>query len=129
MPGFERSRLIEGGFTLIEVLVVMLILGILTAIAVPIYIGQQDKARDTTTLNDLVLAKAALVAYSHAHDGALTDDPDELTDYGFVRSTDVTLADISITLGSNAFCIEASARADSYFSVTEASGVRPERCP
>jgi type II secretion system protein G len=42
----ERMASEESGFTLVELLVVMLILGLLAAIAIPSFFNQRDKARD-----------------------------------------------------------------------------------
>ena len=59
----------ESGFTLVELLVVMLILGLLAAIAIPSFFNQRDKARDADAKEQVRTAQTAMETYATDHDG------------------------------------------------------------
>lgn len=75
LSGFRRD---ERGFTLVEVLVVILIIGILLAIVLPAFLNQRAKAQDAEAKAAVSLVETALVVYHQERDTFATADHDAL---------------------------------------------------
>lgn len=69
----------RGGFTLVELLMVVCILGILYAGARLIFTGQDQEARITTTRGSIATIEQAVQIFAMNHNGKLPDNLDELT--------------------------------------------------
>jgi type IV pilus assembly protein PilA len=82
----QRMAQDESGFTLVELLVVMLILGLLAAIAIPAFFNQRDKARDASAKEAVRTSETAMETYATDHDGS------------YDGATAVNLQDIEPTL-------------------------------
>ena len=74
----SRFRCSERGFTLVEVLVVVLIVGILLAIVLPAFVNQRAKAQDAEAKAAASLVETALVVYHQDRETFATADHDAL---------------------------------------------------
>jgi len=87
IPSLLRRRLeSEEGFTLIELTIVLLILGILLTIAVPSYLSFKDRASKTAAKADVAQAMRAVGAYAADNFPGAANDPnavDSTTDNGY----------------------------------------------
>jgi prepilin-type N-terminal cleavage/methylation domain-containing protein len=62
LRAFYRKR--EGGFTLIELMIVVAIVGILAAIAVPNFISYRNKSRIAASVGSIESIRAAIAGYA-----------------------------------------------------------------
>ncbi len=62
----------ESGFTLVELLVVMLIIGLLAAIAIPAFFNQRNKANDASAKEAVRTMQTAIETYSTDNGGGYT---------------------------------------------------------
>jgi type IV pilus assembly protein PilA len=108
----------ERGFTLIELLVVVLIIGILAAIAIPVFLGQQARAKDAAAVSDLGTAKSAMGAYAADHGGGLTSTLSDLVDYGYAASPANSGTIITIGSGEGEYCIQTTSATGTTWRIT-----------
>jgi type IV pilus assembly protein PilE len=122
------------GFTLIELMVVLAIVAILAAIAVPSYLGQVRKSRRADairTLSDLELRQERWRASHTAYTNTLTDLNSSSTlasdYYNLVASTPSTAGTCTCT-NANCYAFTATAKNDQISDSACATLVLANRC-
>jgi type IV pilus assembly protein PilA len=120
----------DGGFSLVEILVVMLLIAILAVIAVPTYLGQREKAQD----GEAKANARSLYTLVEACHGAEED-------YARCETGDAALGELRMTVGTGPgevrmaadgarrYEISAVSRAGRTFVIERLDGGRPTyRC-
>jgi type IV pilus assembly protein PilA len=120
----ERSQS-EKGFTLVELLVVMLILGLLAAIAIPSFFNQRDKARDADAKADVRTAQTAAESYATDNNGSYAgiDTETNLSDVEETLTDAVADGELTATVsggGTGYTLTMASDNEPNTFSITRA---------
>lgn len=62
-PMLNKQEQNEEGFTLVEILVVILIIGILSAIAIPVFLNQRKEANDSAAVQEATNIAKAIETY------------------------------------------------------------------
>lgn len=123
MGRFRDAR--DGGFTLVELLLVVIIIGVLAAIAIPVFTQQKARAVDATVQSDLKSLSSGAETF-YAEGLAFPDSPDDFAT-GHVlnttrQNTFVSFADIQgyVIYGK-------AANSDRVFVLASHDGAAPRR--
>ncbi|HKJ36142.1 MAG TPA: prepilin-type N-terminal cleavage/methylation domain-containing protein, partial [Solirubrobacterales bacterium] len=110
----------ESGFTLVELLVVMLILGILAAIAVPSFFNQRDKARDADAKVGARTAQTAMETYATDNGGSYAGAAADGAD---LKTIEEVLNDFTITVAStdDTYTVTVDSDTGNDFSIARAA--------
>jgi general secretion pathway protein G len=100
----------QDGFTLVELLIVLIILGILLTVAVPSYLGFKDRANKVAAQANLRSALPSIETYYADHNGYAG-----MSDGGLRASYDAGLKVTVVSSSSTDYCIKSSSGVYAYY--------------
>lgn len=112
----------ESGFTLVELLVVMLILGLLAAIAIPSFFNQRDKATDADAKAGARTAQTAMESFATDNSGSYASAS---ADGSELKTIEETLNDYTIAVTdqtADTYTITVDSDTGNSFGIARAAG-------
>ena len=123
----------EDGFTVIELLVVVLIIGILAAIALPAFLNQKNKAIDASAKELAHSAQIAAESYATDHSGSYVGlNAAGLAQYDATIQTSSSngpyVKSVTNATATGYTVTTATATGSEQFSITRSNGVTTRSC-
>lgn len=131
MQNFLRKRIDrdEEGFTLIELMVVVMIIAILIAIAVPTFLGARERSQERAAQSNLRTAFTAAKTFytdNQAWDAAVTeavlDASEPSIDFAAAASTDAKDISFTVTAASDTIVLTNHSDNDECFWIRDVAG-------